>query len=146
MGRIRWWHCGLVGATALSLATLVRVVREVLHATFEVSWTEAAGFAAVIFAMGFVGGVIAWAGRRLYQWLGMAGDALVGMVLAVLLFAACMLLLDDAELRGDKLSNGLLMLALGAAIGLVLGAWVGRDLRKWVATEQQRRGRLNSGE
>ena len=52
---------------------------------------EAIGFFALMFAMGFLCGVVAWAGRGLYDRIGMAGDSIVGVAVAVVFFLACMI-------------------------------------------------------
>jgi hypothetical protein len=148
MRSLCWWKFGLFGATVLSLATLIKVVRAVLRgATGEAEWGEAAGFAAAIFGMGFLCGVVVWAGRGLYQRLGMAGDAIVGLTVMVVFFISCMLLFDP-ELLTEKLSGGLLMLGFGAVLGLFAGAWIGHDVRKQWAEEiskREDRGRDSEG-
>jgi hypothetical protein len=80
--------------------------------------------------MGFLCGVIVWAGRGLYGWFGMAGDAIVGLVVMVVFFVSCMLLFDPAMLGASFLSGGAPMLGLAVVIGLIAGPWLGRDLRK----------------
>jgi hypothetical protein len=147
MRSLRWWQYGLVGGTILSLATLIKVVRAVARgAAGEAEWGEAAGFAAAIFGMGFLCGVVVWAGRGLYRRLGMAGDAIVGLTVMVVFFISCMLLFDP-ELLTENLSGGLLMLAFGAVLGLVGGAWIGRDVRKqWAEDTSKRENRDRDGE
>jgi hypothetical protein len=102
-------------------------------------WGEAAGFAAAIFGMGFLCGVIVWAGRGLYRRFGMAGDALVGLAVMVCFFVSCMLLFEPEMLGAKFSSGGAPMLGLAVVIGLIGGAWVGRDLRKeWAEQEGKR--------
>ncbi len=140
----RWWQYGLLGGVAFSLATLVKVIGTIMRGAMErVAWTEAMGFALVIFGMGFMGGVVAWLGRGLSQRLGLVGDALVGMAVLLVTFTTCMLLFDP-ELLGSKWrSGGQIMLGLGALVGLIGGAWVGHDLRTHGAL--QKRHRSSSG-
>jgi hypothetical protein len=127
----RWWQFGLIGGVALSIATAVKVVRAVVRgAAGDAEWGEAVGFAAAIFGMGFLGGVIVWAGRGLHRRLGMAGDALVGAAVLVVFFACCMLLFEPAMLGANFRNGGLPMFALAVVLGVVGGAWTGRDLRK----------------
>ena len=137
MVSIRWWHCGLLGGVVLSLATFIKVIGAVVTgAMVEAGWTEAAGFVATIFGMGFLCGVVAWAGRGLSRRFGMVGDAMVGMGVMLIFFASCMLLFSP-EMLGKKLSvGGLPMFGLGAILGLVGGAWTGRDLRRALAKQE----------
>lgn len=134
----RWWQSGLLGGVGLSVATFIKVIRAVIRgATGEADWIEATGFAVAIFAIGFVCGVIVWAGRGLSRRFGLVGDAVIGMVVMVVFFLACMLL-SEPELLQEKLwYGGLPMLGLAVVLGLVGGAWIGRDLRKQWAQEQQ---------
>jgi hypothetical protein len=133
----RWWQFGLVGGVGLSLATLIKVIRVLGGTAGEATWGETVGFAAAIFGMGFVSGVIVWAGRGLYHRIGMAGDAIVGLVVMVVFFTSCMLI-SEPELLGPKFpTGGAPMLALGAVIGLIAGAWVGRDWRKEFADPEE---------
>jgi hypothetical protein len=69
MRSARWWQYGLFGGVVLSLATIVKLVRHTLMggAAAEATWTEAIGFAVAIFGMGFVCGVVVWAGRWISQ-------------------------------------------------------------------------------
>jgi hypothetical protein len=138
MGSMRlthWWQYGFLGGVVLSLATLIKLIRSFLipivrGGAQQVSWTEAVKFAVSIFAMGFLCGLVVWSGRGVSRRLGLFGDALVGMVVMLVFFTACMFLFDP-ELLGPKLaSGGLPMLAFGAVLGLISGAWFGRDLRK----------------
>jgi hypothetical protein len=131
---MRWWQFGLFGGVVLSLATAVKVIRAVVRgAAGEADWGEAAWFAAAIFGMGFLCGVIVWAGKGLYRRLGMAGDAIVGSAVMVAFFTSCMLLFEP-ELLGAKFSSGgVPMLGLAVLLGLIGGAWIGRDIRKEAA-------------
>jgi hypothetical protein len=131
---LRWWQFGFFGAVVLSLATAVKVVRAIVGGAAEqAEWGEAGLFAAAIFGMGFLCGVIVWAGRGLYPWLGMAGDAIVGLAVMVCFFLSCMLLFDP-ELLGPKFSiGGAPMLGLGVIIGLIGGAVIGQEWRKELA-------------
>jgi hypothetical protein len=128
---MRWWVFGLVGGFALSVATAVKVVRAVVSgAADDADWGEAGGFAAAVFGMGFLCGVIVWAGRGLYRRIGWVGDALVGLVVMVVFFLCCMLLFEP-ELLGSKFYvGGLPMLALAVVLGPMAGVWTGRDIRK----------------
>jgi len=123
----RWWQFGLFGGIVLSIATAVKVIRAIFRG--EVEWGEDDGFATAIFGMGFLCGVIVWAGKGLHQRLGMVGDAIVGLVVMVAFFISCMLLFEP-ELLGAKFQNGgLPMLGMAVVLGLIGGAWTGRDLR-----------------
>jgi hypothetical protein len=131
MRTLRWRQFGLFGAVVLSLATAIKVVRAVvLGAAGQAEWGEAGRFAAAIFGMGFLCGVIVWAGRGLSRRLGMAGDAIVGLAVMLCFFLSCMLLFDP-ELLGAKFSfGGAPMLALAIIVGLIGGAVIGQELRK----------------
>ncbi|HTU17847.1 MAG TPA: hypothetical protein VMG10_07255 [Gemmataceae bacterium] len=139
-GFTRWWQYGLLGGFVLSLTTLVKVLRAVVRgAVGEAKWTEAVGFAVAIFGMGFVCGLVAWAGRGLSRRFGLVGDAFVGMVVMVVFFVACMLLFSP-ELLGAKWSvGGLPMLGLGAVVGLIGGVMVGQELRKDKTKQKRKR-------
>lgn len=140
---MRWWQFGLLGGFVLSLATAVKVVRAVVRgAAGEAAWGEAAGFAAAIFGMGFVCGVVVWAGRGLSRRFGPAGDAVVGLVVMEVFFVSCMLLFEP-ELLGSKFEHGgLLMLGGAVPLGLFAGWYIGRDFRPRLTAEQRRRRRF----
>ena len=123
-------HCAFV-------ATLIKVVRAIARGLADQpEWGEAAGFAAAVFAMGFVCGIVVWAGRGLYRRFGMVGDAVVGVAVMVVFFVCCMLLFEP-ELLGTKFSSGgVPMLGLAVVIGLICGPWFGRDLRKEFASSE----------
>ena len=128
---MRWWQFGLVGGVVLSIATAIKLVRAVVHgAVGDIEWSEAAGFAAVIFGMGFLCGVIVWAGKGLYRRIGWVGDAIVGMVVMVVFFLSCMLLFEPELLGAKFFVGGLPMLGLAVPLGFIGGAWTGRDIRK----------------
>ncbi len=141
MRMMRWWQFGLFGAIVLSLVTAVKVVRAVVRGTAGgAEWGEAAGFAAAIFAMGFLCGVIVWAGRGLSRRFGMAGDAIIGLAVMVCFFVSCMLLFEPEMLGARFLAGGAPMLGLAVVIGLIGGAWTGRDFRKeWAKHQSERR-------
>ena len=127
----KWWQFGLVGAAALSIATVIKVIRAVVRGTMgESGFAKAPVFAAAIFAMDFACGVVVWIGRGWHRHIGMAGDALLGMIVIVFFFLCCMALFDPGMLGSKFRSGGVPMLVLGSVIGLVMGALVGRDLRK----------------
>ena len=134
MRKVTWWQTGLLGGFTLSLATLIKLVRAVVAgAAGRADWSQATGFAALIFAMGFVCGLVAWAGLGLSRRFGMAGDAFVGVTVMVVLFLCCMLVFAP-EFLGPKLATGgVPMLGLAVVTGLILGAWIGHDIRKEIA-------------
>jgi hypothetical protein len=80
--------------------------------------------------MGFVCGVVAWTGRGLYDRIGMAGDAIVGVAVMVVFFLACMIAFEPALLGSKFRVGGLPMLGLAIVVGAICGPWFGRDLRK----------------
>jgi hypothetical protein len=134
MGKLKWWQCGLLGGFTLSLATLNKLIRA-LRGGAAAEWGEALGFAAMIFAMGFACGLVAWAGRGLSRRLGMVGDALVGAAVLVVLFLGCMLVFAPEALGPKFATAGVPMFGLAVAIGLFGGALIGRDIRKEIAKE-----------
>ncbi len=137
MQRLHWWQFGLAGGFALSVATLIKVVRAIARGLAgQPEWGEAAGFAAAVFAMGFVCGVVVWAGRGLYRRFGMVGDAVVGVAVMVVFFVCCMLLFEPDLLGAKFSSGGAPMLGLAMVLGLICGPWFGRDLRKEFATSE----------
>lgn len=134
-----WWQYGLLGGGILSLTTFVKAIPAVIRGVGEeVGLTEAVGFAAAIFGMGFVCGLVAWAGRGFSRRFGLVGDALVGMVVMLVFFGACMLLFDPSLLGPKWSSGGLPMFGLGTLVGLIGGVWVGRDLRRhWAEQDSE---------
>jgi hypothetical protein len=129
---VRWYLCGLIGGVTLSIATVAKAVGAVVAGPGlgGVSPADAAGFAAAIFGMGFVCGVVAWAARGLSRRFGPAGDAAVGLVVMVVFFACCMVLFDPAMLMDRFVPQGLLMFGLAAVLGPIGGVLVGCDLRR----------------
>ena len=129
--RLRWWQFGLFGGIVLSLATAVKVIRVVVRgAADNAEWSEIAGFAAAVFGMGFVCGLIVWAGRGLHRQLGRIGDAILGVAVMSTFFVACMLLFEPAML-GEKFANGgAPMLGLAVLLGAFAGAKFGPEWRK----------------
>lgn len=141
---LRWWQFGLIGGGVLSVATAVRFVRALAAGLAgEVSVGEAVGFPLFIFGMGFVSGLIVWDGRRLYRRIGLAGDGVVGAVVLVVFFVACMAVFDLDLLLTKFVYGGLPMLGLAVVIGTVAGAWIGRDVRKQFAAGQPPPPNLN---
>jgi hypothetical protein len=137
---MRWWHFGLIGGLALSVVTAGNVLKAVLAgAAIREEWPQIAGFAAAVFGMGFLCGVIVWARRGLYRRLGMAGDTIVGVAVMVCFFLSCMVLFDREALGVKFRSEGAPMLGLAVVIGLIGGAWLGHDLRKDSAEQQRER-------
>ena len=130
MHTVRWWQFGLVGGFTLSVATAVKLVLAIARgAAAEASVAEAIGFFALMFAMGFLCGVVVWAGRGLYHRIGMAGDSIVGVAVMVVFFLACMIAFAP-DLLGPKFRNGgLPMLGLAVVLGAICGPWFGRDCR-----------------
>jgi hypothetical protein len=140
---LRWWHYGLFGGVVLSLATVVKAIGALLWGAFgRANWAEFPRFLAAVFAMGFVCGLVVWVGRGLSRRLGVAGDAVLGMIVMEVFFICCMFLFDP-DLLGRKLSyGGLPMLGGGAVLGLLAGALIGRDVRRqWPRSDRgQHRG------
>jgi hypothetical protein len=128
---VRWWHYGLLGGGVLMVATSVKIVEALVVGHLDAArWAEAARLLPLTFGMGFVCGLVAWAGRGLSRRFGLWGDALVGMAIGLVFFTACMRVFDP-ELLGPKLrAGGLPMLGMGAALGLLGGFLTGRDLRR----------------
>jgi hypothetical protein len=138
MRALRWWQFGLLGGFSLTAGTLIKLVNAVHGgAALGAGWGEVAGVAAAVFGMGFVCGLIVWAGRGLYQWLGMAGDAIVGVTVMVTFFVACMLLFEPELLGAKFFSGGAPMLALAVVLGLIFGPWAGRDWRCEFASREK---------
>ena len=130
---VKWWVFGLIGMLALFLPTVIIFISAInRHNVPAEEWGKAAGVAAAVAGMGFLCGLIAWAGQRLHTYLGMLGDALVGAIV-MLVYLTCCMLLFEPELLNEKFSiGGLPMYCMGAVIGLAGGAKVGYDLRKWI--------------
>lgn len=138
MRKVPWWPCGLLGGAVLSLVTLVRFIGAAAFlwltgTAIPGGWREAAGLIALMFAMGFVCGVVAWAGQGLSRRLGLAGDALIGVAVMVVFFLGCMVVFDPEMLGPRFATGGIPMFGLAVVAGLILGAWIGHDLRKEIA-------------
>lgn len=138
---MRWWQYGLFGAIVLSLATAIKVIPTVVLAVVlgiagEGDWGEVAGFAAAIFGIGFLCGLIVWAGKGLYHKIGWTGDAIVGVAVMVAFFVSCMLLFEPEMLGAEFANGGAPMLGLAVVSGFICGPWFGRDLRSLGATTQ----------
>ena len=127
---MRWWQFGLVGGMVLSIATGIKAVRALKSGGLgEHSFRDAVLFAATIFAMGFICGLVVCVGRGWHRRIGAAGDALLGMIVMIVFFLSCMVVFSP-EMFGPKLkSQGLPMLGIASIIGLIGGVWTGRDLR-----------------
>ena len=139
---MRWWQFGLVGGFGLTAGTFIKFVIAVYRGSaLEADWGKAAAFAGAVFGMGFACGLIVWAGRGLYRWLGMAGDAIVGVAVMVTFFVACMLLFEPALLGARFSGGGAPMLALAVAFGLIFGPWAGRDWRREFASREEKSDR-----
>lgn len=80
--------------------------------------------------MGFLCGVLAWAGKGLSRRFGMAGEALVGAVVMAVFFLLCTLLFAPEFLGSKFARGGVPMLGLAVIGGGVGGAKLGRDLRE----------------
>lgn len=131
MRKVFWWQFGLLGGVVLSLATARKAVVAVAFGGADGGgWGEAVGFAAAVFGIGFLCGVVVWAGRGLHVRLGMAGDALLGMAVMVEFFLACMMLFEPAMLTDKFATGGAPMLLVAVVLGLIAGALVGRDIRR----------------
>jgi hypothetical protein len=127
----RWWQFGLLGSFVLSYATLIKFIRAVRGGDSpDADRGELPGFAAALFGMGFLCGVIVWAGRGLYQKVGVIGDAVVGLVVMVVFFISCMSVFDPKMLGENFATGGAPMLGFAAVLGPFAGVWIGRDLRK----------------
>lgn len=134
---MRWWMFGLIGGCVLLVATAVKLIGALARGvTGDSTVTEAVTFTAFLFGIGFVCGLVVWAGRHLYRRIGLAGDAIIGVAVLVVFFLACMLAFSP-EMLGEKfLSGGLWMLGLAVVAGAIGGAWTGRDVRKQLAVRR----------
>src|SRR5690349_3367799 len=102
----RWWQFGLFGGLVLSLATAAKVVHALIRgAAGNTGSGEALGFAVAIFGMGFLCGVIVWAGRGLHRRIGLAGDAIVGLAV-MFAFLICCMLVFQPDMLGPRFSSG----------------------------------------
>ncbi len=131
MHTVRWWRFGAVGGFALSVATAVKLVRAIFRgAAGDAGLVDSLGVFALTFAMGFVCGVVAWAGRSLYDRIGMLSDSIVGVAVMIVFFLACMLTFEPALLGSKFRVGGVPMLVLAIVVGAICGPWFARDLRK----------------
>jgi hypothetical protein len=138
MRSLRWWQFGLFGAFVLSLSTFIKaIVLAVAGADVDFQWSDLPGFAAIVFAIGFLCGVIIWAGQGLYRRLGLIGDSIVGVVLMCSFFLCCMLIFEPAMLGANFANGGAPMLGLAVGLGTIAGPWFGKDIRKLWANRNQ---------
>lgn len=139
----RWWQFGLVGGIVLSLATLIKVIRAIVRGVAdETALTEFGNFAAAFFVMGFVCGVVVWAGRGLSRRLGAIGDAVVGLVVMQVFFVSCMLLFEPAMLGQKFEHGGRPMLLFAVPLGLFAEWHIGQAIRRPQTEEQPQRRRF----
>jgi len=129
----KWWQFGLFGGVVLSIVTAIKAIAALIVGTFgQTEWVlaDTGGFAAAIFGMGFLSGLIVWAGRGLYTHIGIVGDAIIGLAVMEVFFLSCMFIFRP-EMLGSKFTNvGLPMLIIAAVTGPICGVWFGRDFRK----------------
>ena len=131
MHTVRWWQFGVVGGVTLSIATAVKLVRAIVRGlAVEAGVGEAIGFFVLVFAMGFVCGVVAWDGRGLNDRIGMAGDAIVGVAVMIVFFLACMITFAPELFVPRFRVGGLRMLGLAIVVGAICGPWFAGDLRQ----------------
>ena len=131
MHTVRWWQFGAVGGFTLSVATAVNLVRAIFRgAAGEARLVDSLRLFALTFAMGFVCGVVAWAGRGLHDRIGMIGDSIVGVAVMIVFFLACMLAFEPALLGSRFRVGGLPMLVVAIVVGAICGPWFAGDLRK----------------
>jgi hypothetical protein len=137
-----WWQSGLLGGFTLSLATLVKALGALVLGRFhETDVAYAVKFAAAVFGMGFICGVVGWAGRGLHSRIGWVGDSLAGLAVMLVFFLCCMIMFAPEMLGSNFISGGLPMFGFAALVGLICGPWFARDLRKDLATSQSSRNR-----
>ncbi len=133
---ITWWHCGLLGAGVLTLATLIGAPLKLLARWWldepigPLTLEAFQDFRLSLFVMGFVSGVAVWAGSGLPRRFGPPGDALLGIIGMTTFFLCCMVIFSPAMLTRPSWNSTGVMLGLAAAAGAWIGWSVGRDLRR----------------
>jgi hypothetical protein len=122
---------GVVGGATLSLLMLSKLFAAlVMGALGGTAFGRALASVALVFATGFVCGVIAWAGRRLHRRIGWLGDSIVGIIVALVFFTICLVVFEPDLLDGKLEKIGFPMLGIAVVIGAICGPWFARDLRK----------------
>lgn len=128
--RLTWWHCGLLGAAVLLLATGAGAIAKIpvmLIRGQTVGWRQAPAFAAALLIIGFVCGVLGWLTRLVAARRGRLGDALTGAVVGGTYCLCCMTLFAREYIVGPA---GLVMLGAGASLGALVAVSVGDEHRK----------------
>lgn len=126
---------GVYGGVILSFGMAWKIVEALVAGRMgKVDWREAWIYEAALFALGFVCGVIIWAGRGLYRRFGMAGDALVGVAVTLALIVSGMFVFAPDMLRAPNLAVAAVPLFASAVIiGVLGGAGLGHEFRKDLA-------------
>lgn len=135
MRKLTWLWCGLLGGTGLSIVTLRKLIQAIVAGRAGgADLSEAGGFFALMFTIGFVCGLVAWAGLELSRRFGTVGDALTGVAVMVVFFLGCALAFTP-QMLGPRFidSGGIGLFGLAIVAGLYLGISVGRDLRREIA-------------
>ena len=81
MARLRWWQYGILSGIALSMLLLSKIVDGLLNG--ELAVADIAGeliVVAMFFPVGFLCGLIVWAGQKLTRRFGMLGGAITGFL------------------------------------------------------------------
>jgi hypothetical protein len=145
-----WLAYGLFGGILMAGLTMTRlavVKSQRLAGEFvdnvarrpSFTWDEILRIGLVMFAAGFVCGLLVRASRGLSVRYGVAGDVLVGMLVLNALLVMCLIAFDPEVLRKPW---GVLLPLFGIATGLgaVLGFLLGREVRKELLVEKPKAG------
>ena len=139
---IRWWHWGLIGGCALSIATAQKVlgaIPSVLAGSMPLRefLLELPLFALGIFTLGFVCGVVGWAVWRVLRRTGRFADAVVGAVVLCTFLLLCYWWFDGPR----DWAAVILFCTFGVVVGGVVGFTTGGKMREDAWEEQRRRER-----
>ena len=137
MKTLKWWICGLAGAIALSVSTLVNAFYSIPRILSEGGdWDEFCFTGVSVFIMGFLCGVLVWSSLGFAKRFGVVGDILIGVFAMIFFFALCMLVFARDLLVPDP-ARGLPMFLFAIPVGALLGHLTGKDLRQFLAKSQK---------
>ena len=127
-----WWQFGLIGGIALSLATLYKFVHA-LPRLFQqpFPWSALVAAPVAAFLLGFACGCVVWCLRSISSRFGLAGDAIIGVVVVNVYFLLVAVLVDRNLLRlWVERESAAVILGVAAVVGAGGGLLWGLQQRR----------------
>jgi hypothetical protein len=124
---VSWWHFGVIGGLALSLATGYKFLQAIPRLwNGIIPWTELLAIAGLAFLIGSICGCVVWFLRKLSSRFGLTGDAVIGAVTVNVYFPLLAAFVDRELLRLWMVKESVLTMfgvatVLGAGAGLLFG-------------------------